>query len=184
MSIRGIISGMAERANPAFALGGVEVPIAAFALAAAMGSIQLHTYVYAMAGVHWTGIDVFMALVIGPVLGALSVDERANWVERFTPKMPFLMQTLAAVTIFGESRSRFAWGFSRTPGRGSGCSSSWRSAWLYSSWSGRSTHSAIGGGRRSSASCSWPTAGICCRNSWVPGCACRGRGSSTSSSWQ
>jgi len=32
-----------------------------------------------MAGVLWTGIDVFMALVVGPVLGGLSVDERASW---------------------------------------------------------------------------------------------------------
>jgi hypothetical protein len=66
-----------------------------------MGSVQVHTYVHVMAGVLWTGIDVFMALVLGPVLGGLSAEERASWFETFTPKMTFLMPTLATVTIFG-----------------------------------------------------------------------------------
>ncbi len=101
MSVSGTIRGMADRANPAFAAGAVAVPLAAFALAATVGTIQHHTYVHVMAGVLWTGIDVFMALVIGPVLGALSVEERASWFETFTPKMAFLMPTLATVTIFG-----------------------------------------------------------------------------------
>ncbi|MFB6217616.1 MAG: hypothetical protein ABEH77_00295 [Halobacteriaceae archaeon] len=92
---------MAQRANPAFAAGAVVLPLSAFALAATVGSVEMHTYVHVMAGVLWTGIDVFMALVVGPVLGGLSVAERASWFERFTPKMAFLMPTLATVTIFG-----------------------------------------------------------------------------------
>lgn len=101
MTVRSTVRGMAVRANPAFATGAVAVPLAAFAIAATVGSIQWHTYVHVMAGVLWTGIDVFMALVVGPVLGGLSVDERASWFESFTPKMAFLMPTLATVTIFG-----------------------------------------------------------------------------------
>jgi hypothetical protein len=92
---------MAERANPAFAVGAVAVPLAAFVLATTVGSREVHTYVHVMAGVLWTGIDLFMAMVVGPVLGGLSVEERASWFERFTPKMAFLMPTLATVTIFG-----------------------------------------------------------------------------------
>jgi hypothetical protein len=49
----------------------------------------------------WTGIDLFMALVLGPVLGGLSVEARASVFERFTPKMAFLMPSLALVTIGG-----------------------------------------------------------------------------------
>ncbi len=101
MSVRSTIQGMARRANPAFATGAVLIPLAAFGIAITVGSPELHTYVHVMAGVLWTGIDLFMALVIGPVLGALSIDERASWFERFTPKMAFLMPTLATVTIFG-----------------------------------------------------------------------------------
>ena len=100
-TVRGTVRGTAGRANPAFAVAVVLVPLLAFAYALTLGSVQVHTYVHVMAGVLWTGIDVFMALVLGPVLGGLSVDERASWFETFTPKMTFLMPTLATVTIFG-----------------------------------------------------------------------------------
>jgi hypothetical protein len=92
---------MADRANPTFAVGAVAVPLAAFAVALTVGSREVHTYVHVMAAVLWTGIDLFMAMVVGPVLGGLSVEERASWFERFTPKMAFLMPALATVTIFG-----------------------------------------------------------------------------------
>lgn len=101
MSVRGTIQGMARRANPAFAAGAVVIPLAAFVFAITLGSREVHTFVHVMAGVLWTGIDLFMALVIGPVLGGLNIEERASWFERFTPKMAFLMPTLATVTIFG-----------------------------------------------------------------------------------
>ncbi len=101
MTVRATVRGMAERANPAFATGAVVVPLAAFAFAVTEGSLEVHTYVHVMAGVLWTGIDVFMALVVGPVLGSLDAEQRADWFERFTPKMAFLMPTLATVTIFG-----------------------------------------------------------------------------------
>jgi hypothetical protein len=40
-----------------------------------------------------------MALVLGPVLGGLDVEERASVFERFTPKTSFLLPTLATMTI-------------------------------------------------------------------------------------
>lgn len=92
---------MAGRANPAFAVGVVGVPLAALGYAVTVGTLQHHTYVHVIAGVLWTGIDLFMALVLGPVLGGLDVDERASVFQRFTPKMTFLMPTLALVTIAG-----------------------------------------------------------------------------------
>jgi hypothetical protein len=92
---------MGTRANPAFAVGAVAVPIAVLVYATTLGTVQHHTYVHVMAGVLWTGIDLFMAAVLGPVLGGLAVQERANVFQRFTPKMTFLMPTLALVTIAG-----------------------------------------------------------------------------------
>lgn len=100
MSVLGTIRGMGRRANPAFAAGAVLIPLAAFAIGMVGDSVEIHTYVHVMAGVLWTGIDVFMALVVGPVLGAMTIEERASWFEKFTPKMAFLMPTLATVTIF------------------------------------------------------------------------------------
>jgi hypothetical protein len=93
------IRGMAQRANPAFAAGAVTVPILALAVALATGNTRYLFYVHVMAGALWTGVDVFMGAVLGPVLGGLDLDERASVFERFTPKMTFLMPVLAAVTI-------------------------------------------------------------------------------------
>ncbi len=98
-SVRGTVAGMADRANPAFAAAVVLVPILALVYAKTLATPEVHTYVHVMAGVLWTGIDLFMALVLGPVRGGLSVDQRASVFERFTPKMAFLMPTLALVTI-------------------------------------------------------------------------------------
>ena len=100
-TIRGTIRGMAARANPAFAVAAVVVPLVALLYAVTTGSREVHTFVHVMAGVLWTGTDVFMALVLGPVLGGLDIDERASVFQRFTPKMTFLMPTLALVTIAG-----------------------------------------------------------------------------------
>ncbi|MBB6645591.1 hypothetical protein [Halobellus ruber] len=91
---------MAKRANPAFGAGAVLIPVALFAAASLFGTIQQLTYVHVMTGVLWTGIDLFMTLVLGPVLGGLAVEERAAVFQRFTPKMTFLMPTLAFTTIF------------------------------------------------------------------------------------
>ena len=100
-TVRGTIGGMGVRANSAFAVGAVAVPIAALAYVVAFGTLQQHTYVHVMAGVLWTGIDLFMAMVLGPVIGGLDAEERADVFQRFTPKMTFLLPTLALVTIVG-----------------------------------------------------------------------------------
>jgi hypothetical protein len=100
-TVRGTIRGTADRANPAFAVAVVAVPLMAFAYVLTMGTVRQHTYVHVMAGVLWTGIDLFMGLVLGPVLGGLAVDARADVFRRFTPKMTFLMPALALVTIGG-----------------------------------------------------------------------------------
>ena len=92
---------MGTRANPAFAVGAVAVPVAALIYAVTLGTLEQHTYVHVMAGVLWTGTDLFMALVLGPVVGGLAVEERANVFRRLTPKTSFLLPSLALVTIAG-----------------------------------------------------------------------------------
>jgi hypothetical protein len=101
VTVRETIRGMADRANPMFAGGAVLVPVVALVAVLLAGTDVQHTYVHVMAGVLWTGIDLFMAMVLGPVLGGLSVEERASVFQQFTPKMTFLMPTLALVTIVG-----------------------------------------------------------------------------------
>jgi hypothetical protein len=97
----GGIGDLAQQANPAFAAAVVTVPLLALGYALTAGNTQTLTYVHVMAGVLWTGIDLFMGLVLGPVVGGLDPEERGNFFARFTPKMTFLMPVLALVTITG-----------------------------------------------------------------------------------
>ncbi len=146
VSVTGTIRGMATRANPVFGAGAVLVPVALLVGAALFGTTQQLTHLHVMAGVLWTGIDLFIALVLGPVLGGLAVEQRAAVFQRFTPKMTFLMPTLAFTAIFGGMVWRRNSGCSRDWRRGAACSRS--SQWdpRCSRWASSSTRSPTGGG--------------------------------------
>jgi len=98
-SIRGTIRGLAQRANPAFAVAVVVVPLAALTVALTVGNRQVHTYVHVMAGVLWTGTDIFIGAVLGPVVGGLDDRESAAVFRRLTPKTAFLLPAIALTTI-------------------------------------------------------------------------------------
>jgi hypothetical protein len=47
----------------------------------------------------WTGIDLFVGLVLGPILGRLSIPARAEFSSRFMPKMVLIMPTVVVMTL-------------------------------------------------------------------------------------
>ena len=47
----------------------------------------------------WTGIDLFVGLAIGPIIGRMSVPARIEFTTRFMPKMLVIMPTLVVVTL-------------------------------------------------------------------------------------
>src|ERR1700722_4860964 len=47
----------------------------------------------------WTGIDLFVGLVIGPILGRLSIPARAEFAAWFMPKMVIIMPTIVMMTL-------------------------------------------------------------------------------------
>ncbi|MFZ1063464.1 MAG: hypothetical protein WAN30_08335 [Acidimicrobiales bacterium] len=47
----------------------------------------------------WTGIDLFVGLVLGPILGHLSVPARAEFSAKFMPKMVIIMPTVVMMTL-------------------------------------------------------------------------------------
>ena len=55
-------------------------------------------YVHVMAGVLWTGIDLFMGFVIGPILRHVDFEVRRAIVSQLMPRMLFIMPTVAIVT--------------------------------------------------------------------------------------
>jgi hypothetical protein len=98
-TIGGTVGGLARRANPAFATGIVLAALGSLGYAVTVASLQHHTYIHVMAGVLWTGIDLFMGAVLGPVVGGLDEKQSAAVFERLTPKTAFLLPSLAFVTI-------------------------------------------------------------------------------------
>ena len=47
----------------------------------------------------WTGIDLFVGLVVGPILGRLSIPARAEFSARFMPMMVLVMPSRGAMTL-------------------------------------------------------------------------------------
>ena len=67
--------------------------------AAILGSsLWFLDFVHVMAGALWTGIDLFMGFVIGPVLRRVSLDTRRAMIAGIIPRTLILMPTLSAIT--------------------------------------------------------------------------------------
>jgi len=79
-------------------LGWVALALCVLVAAIVIDDAWLLNFVHVMAGVLWTGIDLFMGFVIGPILRSAPVAVRRAIVLRLMPKMLFLLPTLAIVT--------------------------------------------------------------------------------------
>jgi uncharacterized membrane protein len=55
-------------------------------------------WVHVFAGLLWTGIDLFMGFVLGPILRRVDVSVRREIILRLVPRTLFLMPTLAIIT--------------------------------------------------------------------------------------
>jgi|PersoiStandDraft_1058852.scaffolds.fasta_scaffold59385_1 uncharacterized membrane protein SirB2 len=93
------VSVIVQLGNPVFIILAIVLPNAALGVAMMLGSLVLLNYVHIMTGALWTGIDLFMGFVIGPLLGSMEPQQRAEVFKRLIPKMTFLMPMLSGVTI-------------------------------------------------------------------------------------
>ena len=80
-------------------LGWMALALLALAAAIAINDLWLLNFVHVMAGVLWTGIDLFMGFVIGPILRHSPFAARRAIVLRLMPKTLFLLPTLATITV-------------------------------------------------------------------------------------
>jgi hypothetical protein len=55
-------------------------------------------FVHVICGVLWTGIDLFMGFVIGPILRKVGMSVRREIIVRLVPRTLFLMPTLSIIT--------------------------------------------------------------------------------------
>jgi hypothetical protein len=56
-------------------------------------------FLHVAGGGLWTGIDLFVGLLIGPILGRMSIPARAEFATKFMPKMLVIMPTLVIITL-------------------------------------------------------------------------------------
>jgi hypothetical protein len=56
-------------------------------------------FFHVVGGGLWTGIDLFVGFVIGPIIGRLSIPARAEFSARFMPMMVVIMPTLVLMTL-------------------------------------------------------------------------------------
>ena len=83
--------------RPAYIIAAVAA-LAAMAAAILGSSLWFLNFVHVMAGALWTGIDLFMGFVIGPVLRKVSLDTRRAMIAGIIPRTLILMPTLSAIT--------------------------------------------------------------------------------------
>ena len=91
----------------------VAFALAALAAAIAIDNVWLLNFFHVMAGVLWTGIDLFMGFVVGPILRSAPFLARRAIVIRLMPKTLFLLPTLAIITGTAGAASNLPHGLSR-----------------------------------------------------------------------
>ena len=74
--------------------------VVVFVIAAIAGNwLWALTFCHVAGGALWTAIDLFVGLIVGPILGRLPFPARAEFTARFMPKMVLLMPTLVLMTL-------------------------------------------------------------------------------------
>ncbi len=81
--------------------GLIVVAIAIVALVAAIASNKLWplTFLHVAGGAAWTIIDLFLGLILGPIIGRMSIPARIEFTTRLMPKMVLIMPTVVTLTL-------------------------------------------------------------------------------------
>ena len=74
--------------------------VVAFVIASIAGNwLWALTFCHVVGGGLWTAVDLFVGLIVGPILRSLPVPARTEFTARFMPKMVLLMPTLVLMTL-------------------------------------------------------------------------------------
>jgi hypothetical protein len=68
-------------------------------VAIARNDLWALTFFHVAGGAAWTIIDLFLGLVLGPILGKMSVPARVELTTRLMPKMVLIMPTVVSMTL-------------------------------------------------------------------------------------
>ncbi|MEY2533762.1 MAG: hypothetical protein QOF29_1672, partial [bacterium] len=73
--------------------------LAALIAAIATNKLWALEFFHVAGGGLWTAFDLFLGLVLGPILGRLSIPARIEMTTRLMPKMLLIMPTLVTATL-------------------------------------------------------------------------------------
>lgn len=83
--------------RPAYVIAAIAA-FAAMLAAIVIENIWFLNFVHVMAGVLWTGIDLFLGFVLGPIMRRLPFETRRSIISALIPRTMILMPTLAIIT--------------------------------------------------------------------------------------
>jgi hypothetical protein len=84
---------------PVKALPIVALVLVGLVVAIATDSRWALDFYHVAGGGLWTGIDLFLGLVLGPIIGAMSLPARLEFSSRVMPKLLLIMPTLVTMTL-------------------------------------------------------------------------------------
>jgi hypothetical protein len=77
----------------------VAVALIALVVAVAVNKLWPVEFLHVVFGSAWTVIDLFLGLVLGPIMGRMSIPARVEFTTRLMPKMLLIMPTVVTVTL-------------------------------------------------------------------------------------
>jgi hypothetical protein len=77
----------------------VVIVIVGMVVAIATNSLWALDFYHVVGGGLWTGIDLFLGLVLGPIIGTMSISSRVELTSRLMPKLLLIMPTLVTMTL-------------------------------------------------------------------------------------
>ncbi|MGI8421275.1 MAG: hypothetical protein ACR2MU_03290 [Gaiellaceae bacterium] len=97
------VAGALERPRvtivPVRGLPVVAVVLTGLVVAIAGNWLWALDFYHVVGGGLWTGIDLFVGFVVGPIIGRMSIPARVEFSSRFMPAMLLIMPTIVTMTL-------------------------------------------------------------------------------------
>jgi hypothetical protein len=90
------------------------IVLVALVVTVAVNEIWPLVFMHVVFGAAWTMIDLFVGLVIGPIMGRMSIPARIEFTTRFMPKMVVLMPVVVTATLVAGWQLATVLGFNLT----------------------------------------------------------------------
>jgi hypothetical protein len=84
---------------PRTGLAIVAVAMVLLIVAIAVNTLWPLEFLHVAGGAAWTIIDLFLGLVLGPIIGRMSIPARIEFTTKLMPKMVLIMPTVVTLTL-------------------------------------------------------------------------------------